>query len=74
MPGMNGRDLKNRIGHIVPRMKHLYVSGYTSDIIATHGVLDKGVNFLQKPFSVKELSRKVREVLDQDIDRDSSMD
>jgi len=73
MPGMNGRDLKDRMRSIVPRMKHLYVSGYTSDIIATHGILDKGVNFLQKPFSVKELSRKVREVLDQESEADSSM-
>ncbi|MEK7393557.1 MAG: PAS domain S-box protein, partial [Fibrobacterota bacterium] len=74
MPGMNGRELKSRLRDVVPHLKHLYVSGYTSDIIATHGILDKGVNFLQKPFSVKELTRKVREVLDRESEPDCSME
>jgi DNA-binding response OmpR family regulator len=45
-------------------IKNLFISGYTADVIAQHGVLDKGVNFLQKPFSLIALAAKVREVLD----------
>ena len=66
MPEMNGRILaRNILGHF-PDLKRLFMSGYTADIIAHHGVLDEGVNFIQKPFSKKDLSRVVREVLDQD--------
>ncbi|MDA8135976.1 MAG: response regulator [Desulfobacteraceae bacterium] len=64
MPGMNGKDLVKRIGQLFPDIKALFMSGYTSDVIAHHGVLDKGVYFIQKPFSRQELSKKVREVLD----------
>ncbi|MGE0085065.1 MAG: CHASE2 domain-containing protein [Desulfococcaceae bacterium] len=63
MPEMNGRDLVARLQAIRPKMKHLFMSGYTADIIAHHGVLDEGVNFIQKPFSVKDMAAKVREVL-----------
>lgn len=63
MPGMNGRDLAERIRSVRPEMKCLFTSGYTADIIAHHGVLDEGVQFIQKPCSIKELAIKVREVL-----------
>ena len=63
MPEMNGRDLANRILSNQPNMKCLYVSGYSDDIIAKHGIMDEGVHFLQKPFSIKELSDKIRETL-----------
>jgi two-component system, cell cycle sensor histidine kinase and response regulator CckA len=63
MPDMNGRDLAMRLRTLSPDLKTLFMSGYTADVIATHGVLDKGVFFLQKPFSGHDLAAKVREVL-----------
>ena len=63
MPEMNGRDLAGKLLEIHPKMKRLFMSGYTADVIAYHGVLDQGVNFMQKPFTISELSAKVREVL-----------
>ena len=63
MPEMNGRDLATRILSLYPDLKRLFMSGYTADVIAHHGVLDEGVNFLQKPFSMENLSAKVREAL-----------
>lgn len=64
MPGMNGRELAARLAEIYPRMECLFMSGYTADVIAHHGILEKNVHFLSKPFSRNELARKVREVLD----------
>ena len=63
MPGMNGKELKDRLTALRPGIKVLFMSGYTSDIIAHQGVIDEGVEFLQKPFSVNTLAQKVREVL-----------
>ena len=65
MPEMNGRDLAKNILSIYPDLKRLFMSGYTANVIAHHGVLDEGVNFIQKPFSMDQLGAKVREVLDQ---------
>ncbi|MEN6507335.1 MAG: PAS domain S-box protein [Smithella sp.] len=65
MPEMNGRDLAKRILSLYPNIKRLFMSGYTDNMIAHHGVLDEGVCFIQKPFSRKDLTTKVREVLDQ---------
>lgn len=64
MPSMNGRDLDDRIKISRPDIKTLFMSGYTADIIAQRGVIDQGVAFLQKPFSVESLIIKVRSVLD----------
>ena len=64
MPEMNGRDLARRLLSLYPGIKRLFMSGYTADVIAHHGVLDEGVRFIQKPFSKAELSIKIREVLD----------
>jgi CheY-like chemotaxis protein len=64
MPEMNGRDLANKLLSLYPQMKCLFMSGYTADVISRHGVLDEGVSFLQKPFSLPNMAAKVREVLD----------
>ena len=63
MPEMNGQELRYRMHDIKPEIKVIFISGYTANVIAQHGVLDKGINFLQKPFSVQDLAEKVREVL-----------
>jgi two-component system, cell cycle sensor histidine kinase and response regulator CckA len=65
MPEMNGRDLANRILSLYPNMKRLFMSGYTADIIAHQGILDKEMFFIQKPFSRNDLLVKAREALDQ---------
>ena len=64
MPKMSGKELAGRIAPLRPGIKVLYMSGYTDNAIAHHGILDKGINFIQKPFTVDGLARKVREVLD----------
>jgi PAS domain S-box-containing protein len=63
MPEMNGRDLAKLLGEIRPGLKCLFMSAYTANVIAHRGILDKGVHFLQKPFSVKALGIKVHEAL-----------
>ncbi|MBF0390647.1 MAG: response regulator [Desulfamplus sp.] len=63
MPEMTGRLLLDRINIICPNIKTLFMSGYTADIIAKQGVLDDGVHFIHKPFSINDLSAKVREAL-----------
>jgi PAS domain S-box-containing protein len=64
MPGMNGRDLADKLTAFYPGIKLLFMSGYTADVIAHQGVLDEGVAFIQKPFSMVDLAVKLREVLD----------
>lgn len=63
MPEMNGRDLAMTLLSLYPKIKRLFMSGYTANVIAHHGVLDAGVHFLQKPFSMDDLRSKVREAL-----------
>ena len=63
MPGMSGRELAQRVTEARPETKVLYLSGYTEEAIAHEGALDPGTAFLQKPFTLQLLSRKVREVL-----------
>jgi two-component system, cell cycle sensor histidine kinase and response regulator CckA len=63
MPGMNGKELATRLEAELPGIKSLYISGYTDNTIGYHGMLDSGVAFLQKPFTVEKLMQKVREVL-----------
>jgi len=66
MPGMNGRELATQVQNIYPRLKILYMSGYTANAIAHHGILGDGINYIQKPFSRTDLSIRVREVLGSD--------
>jgi len=64
MPEMNGRDLAGHLTALYPDIRLLFMSGYTANVIAHQGILDKGVAFIQKPFSMKDLAGKVRKVLD----------
>jgi PAS domain S-box-containing protein len=66
MPGMNGRELADRLDAIFPGLKRLYMSGYTADVIARQGVLEEGVYFLQKPFSAADVATLVRAAIDGD--------
>jgi response regulator RpfG family c-di-GMP phosphodiesterase len=65
MPEMNGRDLAQKLLSLYPNLKRLFMSGYTANVIAHHGVLDEGIHFIQKPFSMIDLAANVREVLDE---------
>ncbi len=63
MPGMGGRELAKQLVQTRPGTKVLYLSGYTEDAIVSEGTIERGTAFLQKPFTLQNLSRKVREVL-----------
>ena len=65
MSGMNGRELYDRLSTRWPDLRVIYMSGYTEDVIAHRGVLEQGLHFLQKPFSMETLAGKVRDVLDE---------
>lgn len=64
MPEMNGRELAEKLRRRRPSLRCLFMSGYTDTAIAHHGVLMPGVNFIQKPFSIKDLSNKIRTILE----------
>ena len=64
MPGMNGRELAERLLRTHPEMKVLYASGYTEDVIVHRGVLEEHLHFIGKPYSLHSLSEKIRETLD----------
>lgn len=64
MPEMNGRDLAKQLIAASPEMACLFMSGHSGDVIAQHGMLDEGVHFIQKPFSMQDLAAKVRQVLE----------
>jgi signal transduction histidine kinase/ActR/RegA family two-component response regulator len=64
MPGMNGRELSKQLEVIYPNLKTLFMSGYTANVIAHHGILDDGVHLLSKPFSKSELASSLRSILD----------
>jgi len=64
MPEMNGRDLARHLLGLHPGLKRLFMSGYTADVIAHHGVLNPDVHFIQKPFTMRELAAKLHEALE----------
>ncbi len=64
MPEMNGRDLARNLLSLYPKLKLLFMSGYTADVIVHQGVLTEGFSFIQKPFSTNNLAAKIREELD----------
>jgi FixJ family two-component response regulator len=64
LPGMSGRELVDRVTKEKPEMRVLFMSGYSDEAVARHGILEPGLAFLQKPFSRDALVRKVRDVLD----------
>lgn len=63
MPEMNGRELAQQLSVLRPAMHCLYMSGHTADVIAHHGVLNPGIHFIQKPFSMEDLARAIQEIL-----------
>ncbi|HEY2953955.1 MAG TPA: response regulator [Candidatus Eisenbacteria bacterium] len=67
MPGMNGRELASKVARLHPEAKILFISGYSDNAIVQRGVLGVGAAFLQKPFTVEVLLRKIRELLDGDV-------
>ena len=69
MPGINGSDLAKKLQSQYPELKCLFMSGYTADIIAKRGVLDEGVQLMQKPFTFTELASKIRAVLYEGTDK-----
>ena len=64
MPEMSGRELADSLTNLYPKLRCLFMSGYTANVIAHHGVLDEGVHFISKPFAKQDLAKKIREVLD----------
>jgi DNA-binding NtrC family response regulator len=66
MPGMNGKELMQKAQAVRPGTKVLFMSGYTSNVIAHHGVLEEGIRFIQKPFSMEDLAQKVRDAIAKD--------
>jgi len=63
MPEMNGKELSEKIKKYCPGINCLFMSGYTNEIIAHQGVLEEGVFFIEKPFSMYEMAAKVRQAL-----------
>ncbi len=63
MPGMSGKELKEHLSVLRPGLKCLYISGYTANVIAQHGVLDENIHFVQKPFTLSALAEAIRNVL-----------
>jgi two-component system, cell cycle sensor histidine kinase and response regulator CckA len=64
MPGMNGRQLAERLLRMRPNIKVLFTSGYTENAIAHHGIIEKGLSFIGKPYSSRDLANKIRRLLD----------
>jgi two-component system, cell cycle sensor histidine kinase and response regulator CckA len=64
MPGMNGMDLYKQLKTMFSHLKVVFMSGYTDDVVAHHGILEEGVLFIQKPFTISSLTSRIRDALD----------
>lgn len=64
MPGLNGKELYNELVKSRPELKVLFISGYPREIISYHGILEEGLNFLQKPVPLDLLTKKIREIIE----------
>ena len=73
MPGMSGRDLADHIGAMRPGLKILFMSGYSTEAVESHGILARGSTFLEKPFSPDVLLRKVRDALDSPVEAEAAV-
>ena len=70
MPNMNGKQLVEHLSRTDPNLKTLFMSGYSDEVIAKHGILDSNIAFLQKPFTLAQLTDKIQQVLDRKTDRE----
>jgi DNA-binding NtrC family response regulator len=66
MPEMNGKELAEKIRKTRPAMKCLFMSGYSANVVAERGMLDEGIQFIEKPFSMKDIAAKVRTTLEKE--------
>ena len=64
LPGQNGRDLANDLRSICPKLRIIFISGYPENVVTRHGIQEDGMFYLPKPFSLRSLTRKVRQVLE----------
>jgi len=64
MPEMNGKELSEKIQRRFPKIRTLFMSGYTDDILAPHGIMVDGMHFIHKPFLMKDFANKIREIID----------
>ena len=64
MPGMNGRTLAERVAATLPGIQVLFASGHASDVIAEHGILEDGIEFIAKPYSAQQLALRARDLLE----------
>lgn len=65
LPGQNGRDLANELRSVCPKLKIIFISGYPENVVTQHGIQEDGMFYLPKPFSLQSLTRKVRQVLEE---------
>ncbi len=64
MPQMNGKELAQKLRQVCPGTRALFISGYTGNAVQHHGMLEPGIDFIQKPFNSQEFLAKIREILD----------
>jgi len=73
LPGKNGRDLANDLHAVCPNLRTIFISGYPENAVTRHGIQEDGMFYLPKPFSLQSLTRKVRQVLEQEETDDANV-